>query len=567
VAALARRSRLPTATSLTIRPASDKPRIATASAKLSHLSVLAVNDVAAMIVHAPRSATVTSKVRCSGPRPRHANAISVITIAAHPNPSASQPTTDGRNASDIVMKIAASTSSDKFDVNRDLTHQTYPPRTGPTAAALESNLSFREPPTGYRKRSYGHDETSEVSVKAVVFHAVGDIRVDEVPEPEIQNPTDAIVRLTSSAICGTDLHFVRGTMSGMKPGTILGHEGVGVIESLGDDVRNLERGDRVVIPSTIACGTCSYCRAGYYAQCTEANPNGPDAGTAFFGGPELTGPFDGLQADKARIPYANVGLVKLPDEVSDEDAILISDIFPTGYFGADIAEIQPGDTVAVFGCGPVGQFAILSAKLLGAGRILAIDGIEDRLAAARRQGAETIDFNREDPVETIKRLTGGIGVDRAIDAVGVDAERPKQGPAADDAEQLVEAFEREVAANAPETAQQSGSWKPGDAPSQALRWEVEALAKAGTLSIIGVYPPTMETFPIGTAMNKNLTLNMGNCNHRKYIPRLVELVRTGAVVPSAVLSRVEQIEDAIDAYRCFDERRSGWMKVELAPAA
>ena len=404
-------------------------------------------------------------------------------------------------------------------------------------------------------------------MKAVVFHAVGDIRVDEAPEPEMQDPTDAIVHLTSSAICGTDLHFVRGTMSGMKPGTILGHEGVGVIEQLGSDVRNFEVGDRVVIPSTIACGACSYCRAGYYAQCTEANPNGPEAGTAFFGGPESTGPFDGLQADRARIPYANVGLVKLPDEVLDEDAILISDIFPTGYFGADVAEIGPGDTVAVFGCGPVGQFAILGAKLFGAGRVLAIDGVEDRLAAARRQGAEVVNFNQEPPVEAIKRLTGGIGVDRAIDAVGVDAERPKTGPAAEGSGELTETFEREIAANAPETATQDGRWKPGDAPSQALRWAVEALAKAGTLSIIGVYPPTMEGFPIGMAMNKNLTLNMGNSNHRKYIPHLVELVRTGAVVPSELISQVEHIEDAVDAYRAFDQRQSGWMKVELAPAA
>ncbi len=320
-----------------------------------------------------------------------------------------------------------------------------------------------------------------------------------------------------------------------------------------------------MIPSTIACGFCSYCRAGYYAQCTNANPNGPDAGTAFFGGPEQTGPFDGLQAEKARIPYAHVGLVTLPDEVSDEDAILISDIFPTGYFGADIAEIRNGDTVAVFGCGPVGQFAILSAKLLGAGRVLAIDGHDDRLASARRQGAEVINFNREDPVQTIKRLTGGIGVDRVIDAVGVDAERPKEGPAADAAAEQAEAFAQEISANAPETAQQNGNWKPGDAPSQALRWAVEGLAKAGTLSIIGVYPPTMEAFPIGMAMNKNLTITMGNCNHRKYLPHLVELVRTGAVVPSALITQVENVEDAIDAYRAFNERQAGWLKVELAP--
>ena len=208
-------------------------------------------------------------------------------------------------------------------------------------------------------------------MKAVVFHGVGDIRLDNVPEPDLQAPHDAIVRLTASAICGTDLHFIRGTFSGMKPGTVLGHEGVGVIEEVGSGVRNFAVGDRVVIPSTIACGSCSYCRAGYYAQCDNANPHGPDAGTAFFGGPEASGPFQGLQAEYARIPFANAGLVKLPEEVSDEQAILLSDIFPTGYFGADIAEISAGDTVVVFGCGPVGIFAQISAGLLDAGRVIA----------------------------------------------------------------------------------------------------------------------------------------------------------------------------------------------------
>ena len=189
-------------------------------------------------------------------------------------------------------------------------------------------------------------------MKAVVFHGVGDIRVDDVPEPKIQAPTDAIVRITASAICGTDLHMIRGTLPGMKPGTILGHEGVGVVEEVGPMVRNLKRGDRVVIPSTIGCGSCSYCRSGYFAQCDTANPNGPQAGTAFFGGPEMTGPFDGLQAEYVRVPYANVGLVKLPDGVTDDQAILLSDIYPTGFFGAHLAEIKDGDIVAVWGCGP-----------------------------------------------------------------------------------------------------------------------------------------------------------------------------------------------------------------------
>lgn len=402
-------------------------------------------------------------------------------------------------------------------------------------------------------------------MKAVVFHDVGDIRVDDVPEPRIQEPTDAIVRLTSSAICGTDLHFVRGTMPGMKQGLILGHEGVGVVEEIGPMVRNLEIGDRVVIPSTIACGHCAYCRQGYYSQCDEANPGGKRAGTAFYGGPEATGSFDGLQAEKARIPYAHVGLVKLPNEVTDEQAILISDIFPTGWFGAEVAEIEEGDTVAVFGAGPVGQFAIASAKMMGAGRVFAVDRRKDRLDMARRQGAECVNFDEEDPVETLVNLTGGIGPDRVIDAVGVDAEHADHGPAAP-GDETAKRFKAEKAETAPDQNPSDGSWHPGDAPSQALEWAVQAIAKAGTLSIIGVYPPHVDTFPIGQAMNKNLTMKMGNCPHRRYMPMLVELVRTGAIDPVKVLTQTEEISDAVEAYKTFDKRKPGWIKVEVMPA-
>ncbi|MCO4861992.1 glutathione-dependent formaldehyde dehydrogenase [Cupriavidus sp. WGlv3] len=403
-------------------------------------------------------------------------------------------------------------------------------------------------------------------MKAVVFHGIGDIRLDDVPEPVIEQDTDAIVRLTASAICGTDLHFVRGTVEGLAPGTVLGHEGVGVVEALGDGVRNLSVGDRVVIPSTIACGYCSYCRAGYYAQCDNANPHGKQAGTAFYGGPEQTGPFQGLQAEKARVPFAHVNLVKLPDNISDEQAIMLSDIFPTGYFGADLASIHPGHTVAVFGCGPVGQFVIASAKLMGAGRIFAVDAVADRLDMARAQGAEVVNFDAEDPVQTIVELTGGIGVDRAIDAVGVDAMHAHQGPAAQDPS--IPESEQEAARLAPHAhPTEQGNWVPGDAPAQALDWAIRALAKAGTLSIIGVYPPTDRSFPIGAAMNKNLTVRMGNCNHRAYIPRLVELVRTGAVDPAAILTRREPMTSAIEAYQAFDQRQPGWIKVELQPGS
>lgn len=402
-------------------------------------------------------------------------------------------------------------------------------------------------------------------MKAVVFHGVGDIRLDEMPEPKILEPTDAIVRLTASAICGTDLHMIRGTFSGMEPGTILGHEGVGVVEAVGANVRNFKVGDRVVIPSTISCGYCSYCRAGYQAQCDNANPNGPQAGTAFFGGPKDTGPFHGLQAEFARIPYANADLVKLPDDIDDDQAILLSDIFPTAYFGADLAEIEPGDTVAIFGCGPVGQFAIASAQLMGAGRIIVVDTISSRLEMARDQGAEVIDFNAEDPIEAIHQLTGGIGVDRAIDAVGVDATAPHSGPAAQQAKQQSQQHQQELQQIVQETNPQGSNWHPGDAPSQAVEWAVQALAKAGTLSIIGVYPPTHRFFPLGMAMNKNLTINMGNCNHRKYIPILVDLVRQGVVNPTEILTQVEPLTSAIEAYKAFDTRQPGWIKVELVP--
>ncbi|MFW5823935.1 MAG: zinc-dependent alcohol dehydrogenase [Marinobacter sp.] len=398
-------------------------------------------------------------------------------------------------------------------------------------------------------------------MKAVVFHNVGDIRLEDVPEPELRESTDAIVRITTSAICGTDLHFVRGTVPGMKTGTILGHEGVGVIEQIGEDVRNFSVGDRVVIPSTIACGYCSYCRAGYFAQCDNMNPNGKQAGTSFYGGPEATGSFDGLQAEKARIPNAPVNLFKLPDEVSDDQAILLSDIFPTGYFGAELADIKPGHSVAVFGCGPVGQFVIASAKLMKAGRIFAIDQIPDRLEAARAQGAEVIDFSREDPVEAIQALTGGIGTDCAVDAVGVDAECPHHGPAAKEDDE----YRQEREQVAPRQNPNGELWQPGRAPSQAQRWAISALAKAGTLSIIGVYPPNDEVFPIGLAMNRNITVRMGNCNHRKYMQPLIDLVRSGRIDPTRLITRKEEIPSILDAYKEFDTRQPGWLKAVIVP--
>ncbi|MEU5870643.1 zinc-dependent alcohol dehydrogenase [Glycomyces sp. NPDC047369] len=399
-------------------------------------------------------------------------------------------------------------------------------------------------------------------MKAVVWHGVGDIRLDEVPDPGIEESSDAVVRITRNAICGTDLHMVRGTMPGMVAGTILGHEAVGVVEEVGAGVRGFRPGDRVVVPSTVGCGTCSYCRAGYYAQCDNANPNGPAAGTCFFGGPESTGPVDGLQAEYARVPYASTGLVPIPDEVDDDRAILLSDIFPTAWFGAKLAEVGRGDTVLVLGAGVVGQFAVASAKRQGAGRVLVVDGIPSRLEKAREQHAEVIDFNREDPVAAVKDLTGGIGVDRVIEAVGVDAQRPAGGPAAVSEQEAAE-FDRERDAAAPDAAPDGDQWVPGDAPSLALRWAVDAVAKAGSIGVVGVYPAGFDRFPIGDAMNRNLTLKMGNCNHRRYIPGLLRLVATGTLDPTEFITRHEPPANAIEAYETFDRREDGWLKTVL----
>ncbi|GCE15911.1 zinc-dependent alcohol dehydrogenase [Tengunoibacter tsumagoiensis] len=406
-------------------------------------------------------------------------------------------------------------------------------------------------------------------MKAVVFHGVGDIRLDDVTEPKLQEATDAIVRITGTAICGTDLHLVRGTEAGMEPNTILGHEAIGVVEQIGSNVKEIQVGDRVVVTSSITCGTCEKCQAGRYDLCLKANPNGPRGATAFFGGPKTTGSFQGLQAEKARIPFADNTLIKLPNSISDEQAILLSDIFPTAYYGAELAEIKAGNVVAIFGCGPVGLATIMCAQLLGAGRIFAVDTIPSRLEKARELGAEVIDYNAEDPVKAIKRFTDQIGADRVIDAVGVDANRPHHG-----LHKLKSAvlgvLHKSNGHNGHSIQQESNpqgdNWHPGDAPGRALSWGVEATAKAGTFSIIGVYPEVVQEFPLGMAMNRNITVTMGHCPHRKYIPHLIELVTDGVLDPTVILTEKESLTSAIDAYKAFDERQPGWIKVMLQPA-
>jgi threonine dehydrogenase-like Zn-dependent dehydrogenase len=404
-------------------------------------------------------------------------------------------------------------------------------------------------------------------MKAVVFHGVGDIRLDEVADPKIENSTDAIVRIKASSICGTDLHMVRGTMAGMKSGTVLGHEAVGIVEEVGSGVKEFKPGDRVVVCSTIGCGECIYCKSGEFACCDNANPNGPEAGTAFFGGPVMTGPFDGLQAEKQRIPFADTVLVKLPESISDEDALLTSDIFPTGYMGAEIADVRQGDIIAVFGCGPVGLMAIASAKLMGAEKVIAVDSKPDRLALAQQQGAIPVNFLEQDPVKALKELSNGFGPDGVIDAVGVDAERPHEGPAADKTMIHKVEFAVEQKLVAPWTVPIGDQWRAGDAPSQALIWCVESVRKSGVISIIGVYPHNAKFLPIGFAMQKCLTVRAANCSHRKYMSKLLGIIESGEFMPSSVLTKQEALTDAIEAYKHFDKRDAGWCKVELLPGA
>ena len=332
-------------------------------------------------------------------------------------------------------------------------------------------------------------------------------------------------------------------------------------------MRNLRPGDRVVIPSTVGCGYCSYCRSGYYAQCDNANPNGASAGTCFFGGPQTTGPVDGLQAEFARIPFANVGPVWLPDEVTDDQAIMLSDIYPTAWFGCRLAEIGRGDTVLVLGAGPVGQFAVTSAFQQGAGRVLVVDGITGRLDQARGRGAEAIDFNSEDPVAVVQELTGGVGVDRVVDAVGVDAQRPQAGT-------------RRREGGRAGRRLRGGAWSGCSGPGTRRR-QLGARRRALPGPAVGrggrrqgrhdrhhrrLSRRQMSSFPLGAAMNKNLTVKAGNCNHRRYIPELLDLVRTGAVDPATVLTQSEALSAGIEAYETFDRRESGWTKVVFDPA-
>ena len=381
------------------------------------------------------------------------------------------------------------------------------------------------------------------------------MQVEDVDMPKILAPRDAIVRLTLTTICGSDIHLYDGFVPSMMKGDILGHEIVGEVVELGSEVRNLSIGDRVVVSSIIACGRCWYCKNQEYSLCDNSNPNAAmmekiyNFSTAgIFGYSHLFGGYAGAQADYVRVPFADVGAFKVPEGMSDEQALACSDAFPTGFMGAEMCNIKPGDIVAVWGCGPVGQFVIKSAFLLGAEQVIAIDNVPERLhLAAQASGATPLDHSRVDVYDALKTLTGGRGPDACVDAVGMEAHGFGW---------LMSAYDRIKTALYMQTER-----------AHVIRAMIQACRKGGTLSVMGVYGLVVDKFPLGVAFNKGLHFNMGQMHGQRYIPRLFEYWKQGKVDPSFVFSHHLPLAEAADAYRIFRDKRKNCIKVALRPEA
>jgi threonine dehydrogenase-like Zn-dependent dehydrogenase len=378
------------------------------------------------------------------------------------------------------------------------------------------------------------------------------LEVQEVPDPQILNSRDAIVRITSTAICGSDLHIYNGFIPTMERGDILGHEFMGEVVETGTSVKNLKVGDRVVVPFTIACGACAMCQRDLWSLCENSNPNAwiaeklmGHSPAGLFGYSHMLGGFAGGQAEYARVPFADVGPLKVPDGIPDEKVLFLSDIFPTGYMGAEMCNIQSGDGIAVWGCGPVGQFAIASARLLGAERVIAIDRFPYRLQlAAEKAGAtDLINYEEENVLERLKELTGGRGPDACIDAVGMEA----HGPAA------MYAYDRAKQALMLET----------DRPI-ALREAVMACRPGGIVSVIGVYGGLIDKFPMGALMNKSLTVRTGQTHMHRYMRPLLARIERDEIDPSFVITHRLRLEDAPQGYDMFLHKRDGCEKVVLS---
>jgi threonine dehydrogenase-like Zn-dependent dehydrogenase len=388
-------------------------------------------------------------------------------------------------------------------------------------------------------------------MKAVCWYGKHDVRVENVPDPQILNSRDAIIKITTTAICGSDLHLYNGYIPTMQEGDILGHEFMGEIVELGKDVTNLQKGDRVVIPFTIACGNCFFCERDLWSCCDNSNPNAGIAetlygfsGSGLFGYSHMLGGFAGGQAEYVRVPFADTGALKVPDSLEDEQVLFLSDIFPTGYMAAENCDIKEGDTVAVWGAGPVGQFAVRSAFLLGAEQVVAIDHYVDRLQLAAEGGARTINFDEEDVFEKLKDMTGGRGPDSCIDAVGLEA----HGIAPDALLDYVKAK----------------LFLATDRP-HALRQAIHCCRKGGTVSVPGVYGGFLDKFNFGAAFGKGLTFKMGQTHMHKYMPQLLSLVEEGKIDPTFVISHRLKLEDAPKAYNEFNKEKNQWRKVVLKP--
>jgi len=388
-------------------------------------------------------------------------------------------------------------------------------------------------------------------MKALCWHGANDVRIDNVPDPTIINPRDAIVKITSTAICGSDLHLYDGFIPTMQSGDIMGHEFMGEVVELGSQVKNLKKGDRVVIPFTISCGSCFFCNRDLWSLCDNSNPNAGLAEKMFghspaglFGYSHLTGGYAGGQAEYARVPFADVGPLKIPDGLSDEQVLFLTDIFPTGYMAAENCDIQPGDTVAVWGCGPVGQFAIRSAFMLGADRVIAIDRIPERLQMAAAAKAEIINYEEIDAGEAVTEMTGGRGPDSCIDAVGMEAHGTGLDALYDKAKQAVRL--------------------ESDRPT-ALRQAIVACRKGGTVSIPGVYGGFVDKVPLGSAFNKGLTMKMGQTHVHRYLRPLLDRVQKGEIDPSFVITHRMKLDEAPHAYEIFKQKKDNCIKVVLKP--
>ncbi len=393
-------------------------------------------------------------------------------------------------------------------------------------------------------------------MKAVCWYGKEDVRVSKVADPAILNPRDAIVRVTSTAICGSDLHLYDGFIPTMMPGDILGHEFMGEVVEVGAGLRNghptLEKGDRVVVPAIIGCGACFFCQRQLWSLCDNTNPNAwmqekvfGYAGAGVFGFSHMMGGYAGGQAEYVRVPFADVGPVKVPESLSDEQVLFLSDIVPTGYMAAENCDIRPGDTIAVWGCGPVGQMAIKSAYLLGAERVFAIDRFPARLRMAADEGkAIPINYEQEDVFETLKDLTGGLGPDACIDAVGLEAHGTE----------LDYWYDRLKTAAMMDTDR-----------ATVLRRAIECCRKGGTVSIPGVYGGLIDKIPFGAAFNKNLTLKMGNTHMHRYTRPLLERIERGDIDPSFVITQRLKLDEAAGAYKMFRDKKDESIKVVLRP--